>query len=516
MSEAFDRVVGLLERVKVVRPGDVLGSCPVGSHGQGRGDKNPSLHVTEADGKVLLDCKGNCHVQDVLLALGLDYPDLFDRIEGDRGHLVARYVYQKPDGTPYHVNERWQTPTGKRFVQRLPDAEKPGLQGVKPALYHLPQVIAHVAKGGTVYYVEGEKCVHAAESLGLVATCASNGVNGWRDYYTAWLRGAGQVIVVADNDEPGQQYAAHVVAMLRGAGIKARAVRVAVETPKADLYDHVAAGFKEADLIPVNLNRLRPAGATMNTILTSTYPPVRWAVHGLISSGLTLLGGAPKIGKSWITLELALGVACGGRALSALTCEQGAVLYLTLDNDTERRVQERAAFIMAGQTPEEAIPIEVHTDWPTGVAALAACQEWANETDDPRMVVIDTLVRAEPSFGGDRGQDAYAASVEVLSRWSRFGIDRGIAVVAVHHDRKPGKDEAKGDWMDRFLGSRGITATAQTLLMVDAKRGESEGTLRVSGRDIQTDDLEMRRVGRTWVVMDSPEVEQHTTLHVVK
>lgn len=503
MSKAFDALVERLERVKTVGPGNVLASCPVASHGQGRGDKNPSLHVNDSGDRVLLDCKGGCDTQDVVLALGLDWPDLFDDVN-ERGHLVAAYVYQDREGKPYHVNERWQVKGGKRFVQRLPEAEKAGLpRDFQPSIYRLPKVLAAAKTGSRIYWVEGEKCVHAAESIGLVATCASNGVNGWRDYMASWLRGASEVVVITDNDEAGRKFAAEVVTQIRAAGIKARAVRVATDGPKDDLYDHVTAGFGEDDLVPVNLTRQRPEGNTLGKVMATTYKPVRWVVDGLIAAGgVALLGGAPKIGKSYITLDLALGVAAGGFALSSLRCNAGSVLYVSVDNDSERRIQERTKLIWGGLVPELQYPIEVHTEWPTGIAGLAAVMEWANETDNASLVVLDTLVRVEPNFEGDGRQNAYSASVEVLSRWAKFAQDADVAVLAVHHDRKATKEEH--DWMDRFMGSRGVTASAQALLMVDAKRGEDEGLLRVSGRDIETDDLGLMKMGRLWTCTTPP------------
>lgn len=508
MSKAFERVLERLDRVKTNRTDDVLAACPVASHGQGRGDRNPSLHVTDSGDRVLLDCKSGCDVQDVVLALGLDWPDLFDDVD-ERGHLVARYVYQRPDGTPYHVNERWQVKGGKRFVQRLPDAEKPGLgAGFKPSIYRLPKVLAAAKAGTVVYWVEGEKCVHAAESIGLTATCASNGVNGWRDYMAGWLAGASEVVVITDNDDAGRTYAANVVTQMRSAGLRARAVKVATEGPKDDLYDHVMAQFGEADLIPVNLTRQRPEGSTLGKVMATTYKPVRWVVDGVLAAGgVAILGGAPKIGKSYITLDIALGVAAGGMALSSLNCHPGSVLYVSVDNDSERRIQERTKFIWGGVVPELQHPIEVHTEWPTGIGALAACMEWANEADNPSLVVLDTYVRVEPNFEGDGRQNAYAASIEVLARWAKFAQDADVAVLAVHHDRKATKDEH--DWLDRFMGSRGVTASAQALLMVDAKRGEDEGLLRISGRDIETDDLGLMRQGRLWTVTTPPRVRLH-------
>lgn len=512
--ESFERVLDRLQRVSGTGSSRVA-SCPVATHGQGRGDRNPSLSITYSGGKTLLNCMNSCHTQDVLLALGLEWPDLFDEpIVNQHGVKVATWNYTRPDGSVYFTVERWQKADGgKSFVQRLPGADKAGYPpGFRPCLYNLPAVLDQARHGGEVWIVEGEKSVSAARQLGVVATCSPNGAKAWRTYYADWLKGAAMVHIVADNDDDGKErYAAAVSASCRAAGLKTKVWATPLEVHGADLYDHVIHGLGIQDLVPITVNRLRPVGAEMAALLHKDFPPVRWVVNGLISSGLTLLGGAPKLGKSYVVLDVSLGVATGGVALSTLHCEQGAVLLLALDNDTQRRVKTRTLHLYGGVAPEHAPPIEVHTEWPVGAEALAACQEWVADTENPAMIVIDTLVKVEPFFDGNGVQNSYAASSEALSRWAKFGVESNVAVLAVHHDRKrgTGKDHDDADWLDRFTGSRGITASAQTLMLLDAVRGADEGLLRVAGRDIETNDLQMTRTWRTWAVVDRvPDAEK--------
>jgi hypothetical protein len=40
--------------------------CPVPGHGQGRGDRNPSLSVRDGDAQLLVKCHGGCQTRDVL------------------------------------------------------------------------------------------------------------------------------------------------------------------------------------------------------------------------------------------------------------------------------------------------------------------------------------------------------------------------------------------------------------------------------------------------------------------
>src|SRR5690606_26311894 len=46
-----------------------------------------------------------------------------------------------------------------------------------------------------------------------------------------------------------------------------------------------------------------------------TFPPLRYAVPGVIPEGFTLLVGAPKAGKSYLALALLLACSSGGVAL---------------------------------------------------------------------------------------------------------------------------------------------------------------------------------------------------------
>jgi hypothetical protein len=76
--------------------------------------------------------------------------------------------------------------------------------------------------------------------------------------------------------------------------------------------------------------------------------------------------------------------------------------------------------------------------------------------------------------------------------------------------------------MNRFMGSQGLAATATTLMMLDPKqRGSDEGVLRVSSRDAGDHELEMRRDGWSWCLVEQARGERIVTkggtggLHVI-
>jgi len=121
------------------------------------------------------------------------------------------------------------------------------LKGVERALYRLPQVVDAATAGSTVYVVEGEKDVHAAEELGVVATTCSGGAGKWRSSYSDSLKGA-QVVIVADRDDVGRKHAQDVAASLRDVALSVQLVEPA---EGKDLFDHLAAGKPLEALVPM-------------------------------------------------------------------------------------------------------------------------------------------------------------------------------------------------------------------------------------------------------------------------
>jgi hypothetical protein len=165
----------------------------------------------------------------------------------DHGAPEATYDYVDEVGTPLFQVRRWP---GKRFSQHRADGR--GGWGLKlgdarRVLYRLPQVIDAVARGERIYVVEGERDVHALERAGAVATCNPGGAGKWRAQYADALHGA-DVVVIADDDEPGHKHACEVAGALAGHAARVGVVRAAVGK---DAADHLAAGRSLEELVPL-------------------------------------------------------------------------------------------------------------------------------------------------------------------------------------------------------------------------------------------------------------------------
>ena len=169
--------------------------------------------------------------------------------KADLGSPLATYDYVDEEGRLLFQTLRYATRDAaghpaKTFRVRRPHKERPGswiwkLGKTRIVPYQLPAVLQAIANGDTVYVAEGEKDVDALTSAGVVATTNHGGSNKWRPAHTEALRGAKQVIVIADDDPPGRRHALSVAAALTPV---VASVNIVLPAAGKDAADHLAAG----------------------------------------------------------------------------------------------------------------------------------------------------------------------------------------------------------------------------------------------------------------------------------
>lgn len=239
-------------------------------------DQAPSLSARydRTAGKVLINCHTGCSPDSVVEALNLTWADLFDpKQEVDRvrrPEIVATYDYTDEDGEVLFQKVRL---VPKDFRARKPDGRggwEYRLGDVRRVLYRLHEVRGAIAASQPVLFCEGEKDAdRAADELGVVATCNFEGAAKegqrpkWRPEYAEQLRGA-HVLVVADNDSAGFAHARSVAGNLAGVAAQVRVFRPAVDAEKADLSDHLDAGYGLQDLRPLEVGASDGASASLS------------------------------------------------------------------------------------------------------------------------------------------------------------------------------------------------------------------------------------------------------------
>jgi hypothetical protein len=211
------------------------------------------------------------------------------------------------------------------------------------------------------------------------------------------------------------------------------------------------------------------------------FPPLRYAVPGIVPEGLTVLAGAPKVGKSWLVLDWLLAVAAGdGVALGGIQLAgRQHVLYLALE-DGDRRMQARCRKLLANEYRSDD-PIPERFQYLTAVypgqlqATIAA---WL-EIYQSGLVVVDTLGRALPP--AMNGETPYSRDYRIMSDLKAVADHwPGSSLLMNHHDRKA----LSADFVESVSGTNGISGGADTVLVLTRDRNESDGLLQVTGRDV--------------------------------
>lgn len=220
-------------------------------------------------------------------------------------------------------------------------------------------------------------------------------------------------------------------------------------------------------------------------------PPL--IVYNMIPAGLTVLAGAPKRGKSWLSLLMAICVA-EGRDFLGLHTRQGDVLYLDLES-RQYRIQDRMNRLIAGKGPDRLYISHDSARVDNGL--MQQIEGWINTVEKPSLVIIDTLGRVKG--GARRAENAYESDTRILGELQKFGMEHKIGIVCVHHLRKAGKGgDDGGDYFERVTGSMGITGACDAVILLDGKRDEPTSTLRVTGRDFEPTELVVRMEHGAW------------------
>jgi len=459
-----------------------LASCPLPMHGQGHGDKNPSLSISDGeDGKPLFKCHSGCDQHELFAAIR-DY-GLLPEIE-KRDPLASikplpaltpqvlehEWVYVDEDGEPLFVKQRFKTGTakGKDYRQmrcvKQPDGTHvrfPGFKDTRLVPYRFPELLSAKTAGRTIFLTEGEKAADALVSIGVIATSAHAGSGSWPEEITQYFAGA-VVIMVPDNDLAGWKYAHKVAAALVPVVKSLRILDLPVEAATDDAWEWVnVLGGTRQEL--VELAKLSPlirheddvttperlmaaakivAPATPNATAPGnvhqetdkTYKPfkieswqsvkdepVNWLIEGVIpEKSFVALYGPPASFKSFIAMDIAECIASGRPWLGKEINGTGPVLYI------------------AG---------EGHG----GIGArIAAIKQHHNTPDSAQVYVVRSQINLRSSV-----DDFTALIVAIDELVQELGVDLRMIVIDTLARAFGGGNENSSDDMGAFIQATG-------------------------------------------------------------
>jgi hypothetical protein len=515
-TETIAKALGNAKKVN----GNWLASCPVPGHGRGNGDKNPSLSITESNGKYLFHCHGGCDQHSVFDAVR--ERNLLPSIQRQeyslaliKGELMTmptleqEWEYKDEDGNTLFVKRRFKTNTekGKTYSLHKVDAagnRKGSMIGARIVPYKLPELINAREAGRAIYLVEGEKAADALVSIGAIATTSHAGAGHWPEDITQYFTGA-VVIVVPDCDAPGWKYAKRVVEALLPVAKAVRVLDFNLPELGDDAYEWVADGGDRAKL--AELAKALPVITDINQVVTPEWivpretehpiehpiepdfdknepilvprqllniepwdsiedEPVEWLIENVLpKKAFAALYGPPGSYKSFVALDIAEAIATGRTWMGREVQAAGAVLYIAGEGFGGIGARIKACKMHnATQAGAEIYVIRAAINMRSSAEdfdlLVASIKDLVERTGVQfELVQIDTLARA---FGGgnENNSEDMGAFIHNAGRIQRM---LNCAMMVLHHS---GKDATKG--LRGHSSLLGAVDTQLELLKIDA------------------------------------------------
>jgi hypothetical protein len=220
-------------------------------------------------------------------------------------------------------------------------------------------------------------------------------------------------------------------------------------------------------------------------LMAEVFVEPKWIIPGIIPEGATLLVAKPKVGKSFMALDIALAVASGGMVLGRITNRRD-VLYLSLE-DGERRLQQRLAVLRSS----DCLPTNLYyrTEWPTfdrgGVEQLV---EWLEYNPKVGLVIFDTLAKVK-SRKVAKNESAYDIDYRSVEPFKMLVEQMGVSVIVIHHSRKSPSED---DPFDVISGTTGLAGVFDTVIVL-CQTSKDKVCMYTRGRDTDASDIALRR-----------------------
>ena len=438
-----------------------------------------------------------------LVVLDIDKPEKFEAFYPLKKLIEeASYVIQTKDEGHWHIGFRWEPELSEsrsflkeagfelksngslvNFYTILPEAQyRPiKLEPLRPMPQELKEKILALMRRQkeTPESPERPEGLDPSQVIELVSEVY---LKGQRQYWAIYTAGYLRKLGFSFEEAKGV-----LEEFLRSQGDEELEMRLAgVEHTYKEPLDNVKglAGLLELGLSEGTYLRLHglkiqkreaqvPKYFTLKDILTLEVKEPSWIIPNLLPEGFSLLGGKPKIGKSWLALQV------------ALTCVQlgKRVAYFALE-DTPARLQKRLRVL--GVENPEALPDLLFFSFELPKIGKGAVKEIREciQNHKPDLIIIDPWARIKPQA---RGKDLFLEEYQALEVFKEFQKE-GVNILLVHHARKSQSE----DPIDEILGSTGQTAVVDNILVLKRGRGSQTAVLHLIPRDFEGADLGLR------------------------
>ena len=396
----------------------------------------------------------------------------------------AVYPYTDEDGRPLFEKLRFP---GKRFSQRTKDAAGKfiyRLDLVRRVLYRLPELV----RSSHAFVTEGEKDADRlteallSEEQILAKVLASEwriavttnfegaGAGKWRAEYGPYFTGK-HVTVLPDNDLAGKDRGQEIAKSVAPYAADVRVVELPWLPEHGDVSDYldehtIAELLEEIRKAPL----WKPEAAALLVeapkFLASMSPLIDWSVENIIQRDANgFICADPKIGKSWLAVDLILALTLGQPWLGFNIPRPLRTALITRE-DNPALTRWRMDRLLAGRQSTRADlggrlyvnSREQSPDFKVDVDFLLVPMIAELRAAKPEFLILDVFNRLHSADENDATE-----MTAVMEALLRLQAEVGCAIGVVHHFTKMGG----GSLTQRLRGSGAISGWAEWMVGIE-------------------------------------------------
>jgi hypothetical protein len=213
-----------------------------------------------------------------------------------------------------------------------------------------------------------------------------------------------------------------------------------------------------------------------NSLMAQEYEPLKFSIDKILPHGVFVFAGSPKVGKSWLTLDMCQAISTGGK-LWDFTATQGDVLYLALE-DKYNRLQGRLMQMKAESLDISRLHLAT-ASFGLQDGLLEQVHNFIAAYPNTNFIAIDTLERIR---NGGRDRDIYSCDYSDMNKLREITEKHNLTLLLVHHTRKM----YDPDPLNTVSGSTGlIGAVDGAFVLAKDKRTGNKAKLTISNRDTE-------------------------------
>ena len=232
-----------------------------------------------------------------------------------------------------------------------------------------------------------------------------------------------------------------------------------------------------------------------------TLPPMKWLIDDLLPvGGVVMLSAKPKMGKSFLAIQLALTVASGGEFLG-FQAQKHEVLYIDLE--TSQRSMKNRISMMTADAPKGLYlmtPQEVFEFGNIGNGFESQVDYFLESHKGVKLVIVDTYGLIQ---GSRPSQYIYRQEYGEISHLNSWARKKGFTLVLIHHQNK---QDDYANPVQGISGSTGITGGLQAYYILSKRDYTDKMTkLTIGGKEIMERDIFIQPesdTNRTWVEVE--------------